>query len=73
VSRWHRWRRRWRVFRCGLGGHVLILSLAPDRLALRCALCPHETPGWGLRADPPRVSAGVLAAPFVLRRAMRVG
>jgi hypothetical protein len=39
------WLRR---FRCGLGGHDMLLQFEPGRLSLRCANCGQQTPGWGL-------------------------
>lgn len=38
-----------RSFLCGLGGHELMRSFEPNRVCLRCASCPYETPGWTLK------------------------
>ena len=42
------WLRR---FRCGLGGHDMLLQFQPGRLSLRCARCGQQTPGWNVNAD----------------------
>jgi hypothetical protein len=33
---------------CGLRGHDEVLHREPDRLALRCLVCGHQTRGWSL-------------------------
>ena len=41
---------------CGLRGHDMLLRLQENRMALRCASCAHETPGWELNEVPPTVT-----------------
>ncbi len=58
---------------CGLGGHDTLLRFEDDRIALRCASCGHETPGWELNEAPPTVTVRgdarrhMLAAPQLVR------
>jgi hypothetical protein len=33
---------------CGLHGHDNLLHFEKDRMALQCASCGHQTPGWEL-------------------------
>ena len=42
------WLRR---FRCGLGGHDMLLRFEPGRLSLRCHSCGQQTPGWELTSS----------------------
>ena len=39
---------RLREFACAMRGHETVLHFEPDRLALRCLSCGHQTPGWTL-------------------------
>ena len=41
---------------CGLRGHDTMLHFEDERIALRCASCGHETPGWELNEVPPTVT-----------------
>jgi hypothetical protein len=41
---------------CGLHGHDTLLHFEHERMALRCASCGHETPGWELNEVPPTVT-----------------
>ena len=49
VSLLHRWY-------CGLHGHDTLLHFEQERMALRCASCGHETPGWNLNETPPTIT-----------------
>src|SRR5271154_309226 len=41
---------------CGLTGHDTLMHYEQDRIALQCASCGHETPGWILTEAPPTVT-----------------
>jgi len=41
---------------CGLHGHDTLLHFEQERVALRCASCGHETPGWRLNETPPTIT-----------------
>jgi hypothetical protein len=41
---------------CGLHGHDTMLHFEQERMALRCASCGHETPGWNLNEVPPTIT-----------------
>lgn len=74
-----------RMWLCGLTGHDLVRHFEPNRMALRCASCPYETPGWELRTPPVRnqgqgaVNTGhtpnraVLALIYVQKNTKRLG
>ena len=53
---------------CGLRGHNMLMQFARDRVFLRCAACGHESPGWELTEERPRVSFQGDRRRFVLRR-----
>jgi hypothetical protein len=40
---------------CGIHGHDTLLHFQQERMSLRCVSCGHETPGWTLDHEPPRV------------------
>lgn len=46
-------RLRLRQFRCGWrrAGHSWLLAIVPGRIALTCAECAYETPGWVVGGD----------------------
>ena len=47
---------RLRQMYCGLHGHDTLMHFEQERIALRCASCGHETPGWELNEVPPTVT-----------------
>jgi hypothetical protein len=58
---------------CGLHGHDNLMQFGKDRVYLRCVSCGHESPGWALKAAPPRIVARGDARrhPSIRRRLMR--
>ena len=42
---------------CGLFGHDELMQFGPDRLALKCVSCGHESTGWQLNERRPTVTA----------------
>ena len=58
---------------CGLGGHDTLLHFEDERIALRCASCGHETPGWELNEVPPTVTARGDARRHMLARPQLIG
>ena len=47
------------------GGHYKVLHTEPDKLALRCVACGHQSPGWEVGA--PRLARRMPADPDRLR------
>lgn len=43
-----------RQFLCGLHGHDSLLHFEQGRISLLCSSCGYETPGWDVKAAPPR-------------------
>ena len=43
-----------RQFFCGLHGHDSLLHFGHGRMSLLCSSCGYETPGWDVKAAPPR-------------------
>jgi hypothetical protein len=41
---------------CGLSGHDALLQFKRDRIFLQCVSCGHESPGWELNGNVPRIS-----------------
>jgi len=41
---------------CGLSGHEALLQFKRDRIFLQCVSCGHESPGWELNGNVPRIS-----------------
>jgi hypothetical protein len=41
---------------CGLSGHDALLQFKRDRIFLQCVSCGHESPGWELNGNAPRIS-----------------
>ena len=41
---------------CGLSGHDALLQFETDRMFLQCVSCGHESPGWELNENAPRIS-----------------
>ena len=44
---------------CGLRGHDEMLQFGRERIALKCASCGHESPGWELNDAHPSITARV--------------
>ena len=44
---------------CGMSGHDEMLHFGPERIALKCASCGHESHGWDLNDTHPPVTARV--------------
>ena len=40
---------------CGLHGHDSLMQFEKERMFLRCASCGHETPGWSLTEEAPKI------------------
>jgi hypothetical protein len=47
------------------GGHYKVLHTEPDKLALRCVACGHQSPGW--EVGTPRLARRMPADPDRLR------
>ena len=47
---------RMRQMWCGVRGHDTLLQFERNRLSLRCVTCGHESPGWSLAEQPPRLT-----------------
>ena len=43
-----------RQFFCALHGHDSLLHFEQGRMSLLCSSCGYETPGWDIKAAPPR-------------------
>jgi hypothetical protein len=43
-----------RQFFCALHGHDSLLHFEQGRMSLLCSSCGYETPGWDVKAAPPR-------------------
>ncbi len=52
---------------CGLRGHNMLRQFERDRVYLRCASCGHESPGWTLSEQRPKVSVPGDIRRFALR------
>ena len=40
---------------CGLHGHDAVLHFEGNRVMMRCTSCGHDTPGWEISGQRPRV------------------
>jgi hypothetical protein len=40
---------------CGLQGHDAVLHFENKRVMMRCTSCGHDTPGWEISGQGPRV------------------
>jgi hypothetical protein len=40
---------------CGLHGHDSVLHFESNRVMMRCTSCGHDTPGWEISGQGPRV------------------
>ena len=58
---------------CGLSGHDALLQFKRDRLFLQCVSCGHESPGWELNENKPRISVRGDARRLGLMRPHLVG
>ncbi|MDQ3068809.1 MAG: hypothetical protein M3R55_03650 [Acidobacteriota bacterium] len=44
-------------FFCGMfHGHHAVLQFEGERMLLRCTSCGHDSPGWDINAERPRVT-----------------
>jgi hypothetical protein len=62
-----------RQFLCGLHGHDALLHFEEGRMSLQCTSCGYQTPGWDVKAVPPRTEAidaprRVIRLPLVSQR-----
>ena len=42
-------------FLCGLHGHDALLHFEANRVTMRCTSCGHNTPGWEISGQGPRL------------------
>jgi hypothetical protein len=40
---------------CGLHGHDAVLHFEGNRVMMRCTSCGHDTPGWEISGQGPRM------------------
>jgi hypothetical protein len=40
---------------CGLHGHDAVLHFEGNRVMMRCTSCGHDTPGWEISGQGPRI------------------
>jgi hypothetical protein len=40
---------------CGLHGHDAVLHFEGNRVMMRCTSCGHDTPGWEISGQGPRL------------------
>lgn len=40
---------------CGLHGHDSVLHFEANRVMMRCTSCGHDTPGWEISGQGPRM------------------
>jgi len=40
---------------CGLHGHDAVLHFEANRVMMRCTSCGHDTPGWEISGQGPRM------------------
>lgn len=40
---------------CGLHGHDAVLHFESNRVMMRCTSCGHDTPGWEISGQRPRM------------------
>ena len=40
---------------CGLHGHDAVLHFEANRVMMRCTSCGHDTPGWEISGQGPRL------------------
>ena len=61
-----------RQFFCALHGHDSLLHFEQGRMSLLCSSCGYETPGWDVKAAPPRregaPSPRLVSLPLVRQR-----
>ena len=53
---------------CAMHGHDTMLHFQQERMSLRCVSCGHETPGWALNQEPPRIKVRGDARRHALQR-----
>ena len=59
---------RMRQVLCALRGHDAMLHFEDNRVLLRCTSCSHESPGWNVGEQRPRLRFAGDARRHVLRR-----
>jgi len=42
-------------FVCGMHGHDAVLHFEANRVMMRCTSCGHDTPGWEITGQGPRL------------------
>jgi hypothetical protein len=53
---------------CGLRGHDAMLHFEDNRVLLRCTSCGHESPGWNVGDQRPRLRFAGDARRHMMRR-----